>query len=330
MNRSVTDSERSVVDPHHHLWFWPAERLQTLGPPEDEVSRYVRSGFRAHPRYLFDELMTDLKSVPDVQATVFMQCRAMYRSDGPEAMRSLGEVEFANGVAAMAASGVFGNVKACAGIVGFVNLTLEDGIDRILGAHIDAGGGRYRGIRQGPPGGDGLNVPHLLLDTQFRAGFRWLSEFGLSFDTFLRTPELLGELIDLARAFPETQIILDHLGSPPHVTDERYPRWRDDLRTLSTCENVMVKLGGLRHRPPGAPPFAAEQLAAEWSPYLHDCIEIFGATRCMFESDFPASAGLATYSTIWNAFKIVSAGFSKDERMALFSGTARRVYRLLA
>ena len=98
-------------------------------------------------RYLLDELLADTGSGHNVVATVFVQCGAMYRADGPRGLRPVGETEFVNGVAAMSASGAYGATRACAGIVGLADLTLGDGVDAVLEAHRAAGGGRFRGIR---------------------------------------------------------------------------------------------------------------------------------------------------------------------------------------
>jgi len=213
-------------------------------------------------------------------------------------------------------------------------------------AHLRAGGARYRGIRCGALTAYdadstilGPGESQMLSDPQFRAGFRWLQRFGLSFDVFILEPQLT-DLIDLARAFPETQIVLNHAGTPVGVgcyagrRSERFPIWRSNIRALSTCENVSIKLGGLGLPLAGfktfaaAPPATSLELAMEWKPYIETCIEAFGARRCMFESNFPVDAGTCTYSVLWNAFKRMVAGVSKEEKTELFSGTATRIYRL--
>lgn len=270
----------------------------------------------------------------------------MYRATGPDAMRCVGEIEFANGVAAMSASGLFGESKICAGIVGYVDLMRGAAAEEVLCAQIQAGGSRYRGVRyytafDPDPAFAKVNVarPHLLLDATFREGFKCLQKFGLSFDAYLFEPQL-DEVTDLARSFPETTIILDHSGSPLGVgsyagtRSVRFPIWRAKMQTLSSCENVVVKLGGLGMPLCGFssfradPPATSADLAAEWKPYIETCIELFGAKRCMFQSNFPTESGSGTYAIIWNAFKRLAAAASAEERTALFSGVAKRVYRL--
>jgi L-fuconolactonase len=346
----IIEPQLPIVDAHHHLYFLPEATLVAMESQETGATRSLLPTFRRNARYLFDEFMADLGSGHNVRASVHVDAEAMYRASGPEAMKSVGEVEFINGIAAMAASGVFGEVKVCAGIVGGVDLRLGDTVEEVLAAHIQAGGGRYRGIRCGgitaydeDPSVLGIvgsgGVPHLLLDPKFRAGFRWLHKLGLSFDAWLLEPQL-PELIDLARTFPETQIILNHAGAPVGMgrytgeREKRFPRWRENIRALSTCANVAVKLGGLGQAVGGfksfmsTPPATSSQLADEWNPYIETCIEAFGAHRCMFESNFPVDSASCSYPVLWNTFKRLTAGASKDEKTALFSGTAIRAYRL--
>ncbi len=316
------------------------------------MTRALLPAFRRHQRYLLDELLADLHAGHNVRATVYVEVHSMYRTDGPKAMRSLGEVEFANGVAAMAASGAFGDIAVCAGIVGSVDLRLGDAVREILLAHIQAGGGRYRGIRTqavifdaDPEAiGGARNVPHLMLDRKFREGFRHLQPLGLSYDAW-QLEYQLGELIDLARAFPQTQIIVNHLGglfglgSYSGQIEQRFAHWRTNISALASCPNVAMKLGGLgmptcalpsslfRQAPNPMPPTSLE-LARDWRPYIETCIEAFGVGRCMFESNYPVDAATAGYTVLWNAFKRIVAGASAAEKAALFSDTARRIYRL--
>ena len=272
----------------------------------------------------------------------------MYRAEGPEALKCVGEVEFINGVAAMSASGLFGEPRLCAGIVGGVNLSLGDAVVEVLEAQLRAGGNRFRGVRSSQCVahdedfrilGPGVGIPHLLLDARFRAGFRHLHRLGLSLDVWLFEPQL-PELIDLARSAPETSIILNHVGVPLGIgrytgqRETRFPIWQKSMQTLARCPNVTVKLGGLGVPFPGFPSFgkgaaaSSERLASEWRPYIESCIEAFGPNRCMFQSNFPVDAASGSYRTIWNAFKRLATGASADEKAALFSGTATRVYRL--
>jgi L-fuconolactonase len=340
----ILEPELPIVDAHHHLWLLPEAAVAAVEGHSSVALRALGPVFRQKARYLFDEYKADIDSGHNIRASVFVDARAMYRLRGPEALRSVGEVEFVNGVAAMAASGLFGEAKVCAGIVGGVDLRLGDAVEEVLAAHLEAGGGRYRGVRSAIVYdedllGVGLNAPHLLLDASFRAGFKRLGPLGLSFEAWLLEPQL-PELIDLARAFTDTQIILNHVGAPVGMgryagqREERYSRWREHIRTLARCGNVAVKLGGLGIPFGGFksylanPPMSSEQLAEEWRPYIEACIDAFGPQRCMFASNFPVDSAVGSYATVWNAFKRITVGASKDEKTALFGRTATRIYRL--
>jgi len=312
-----------IVDPHHHLW--------------------DRPGWR----YLLDELLADTSSGHNVVATVFVQARAMTRAAGPVEMRPVGETEFVNGVAAMSASGIYGKTKHCAGIVGHADLTLGSRVEPVLAAHIGAGGDRFRGIRHisawdadasirnpaySPPRG-------LLGDKNFREGFAILGRLGLSFDAWLYHPQI-DDVRDLARAFAETKIVLNHVGGPIGIGayagkhKQVFPGWAASIKALAACPNVHVKLGGLGMRMGGfgfheqSEPPSSETLAATWRPYIETCINAFGPSRCMFESNFPVDKGSYSYPVFWNACKLLTKGASDAEKADLFSGTATRFYRL--
>jgi L-fuconolactonase len=343
-DEAILEPDLPIIDPHHHLWDRPAALIAALPPPVHGFDHVIRRV----PRYLLDELLADMKRGHNVIATVFLECGAMYRADGPAAMRPVGETEFVNGVAAMCASNIYGPVRACAGIVGQADLTLGAAVSEVLEAHIGAGGGRFRGVRNSAsddPDPDVLGPlsrrrsPGLYRDARFREGFACLAPLGMSFDAWLLEPQL-GDLVDLARAFPGTSIVLDHVGTPLGIAsyegkrDERFPFWRDNIRALAQSPNVFIKLGGLAMAFPGfasfmaSPPASSDQLAEEWRPYIETCIEAFGVDRCMFESNFPVDIGSCSYDVLWNAFKRIAAGCSADEKAALFSGAARTFYRL--
>jgi len=341
---AVLDPDLPIIDPHHHLW----DRLSLMRGERPPPRHGFETVIERVPRYLLDELLADMKSGHKVIATVYMECGAMYRQDGPPALRPVGETEFVNGVAAMSASGVYGEVRACAGIVGHADLKLGAAVREVLEAHIAAGGGRFRGIRQSASWDADVNVLGPLASrnhaglygrADFRAGFAELAPLNLSFDAWMLEPQL-PELISLAGAFPETSIVLDHVGTPLGVAsyagrrEERFALWRDNIRALAAHANVSVKVGGLAMPFPGFASFLSEPsapakaLAEEWRPYVETCIEAFGVTRCMFESNFPVDIGSCDYATLWNAFKLIAQYYSADEKTYLFSDTARRVYRL--
>jgi L-fuconolactonase len=336
---ATIDPELPIIDPHHHLWFQPQSVLDRLDPRENLMLGAMLPTLRSRPRYLLDEFLSDLHSGHNIRATVYMEVGSMYRQNGPAELRSLGEVEFANGIAAIAASRVVTDIAVCAGIVGKVDLRIGDAAGAVLERHIQAAGGRYRGIRASHVaydvnpavlGAHGNGIPHLLLDDRFRAGFRHLAPLGLSYDAW-QLEYQLDELLDLVRAFPDTQVIVNHLGGlfgiGPYEGrhDERFAAWCVNIRALAKCPNVAMKLGGLGMPTCGLP---SGNLAEVWRPYIDTCIEAFGADRCMFESNFPVDSGTADYALLWNTFKRIVRGTSHDEKTALFSQTAARVYRI--
>ena len=319
----ILEPDIPIIDAHHHLMDRPLYH------------------------YLMPQFLADVNTGHNVRASVFVQASAMYRADGPVEFRPIGETEFVNGCAAMSASGLYGPARCCAGIVSHVDLLLGDRAKPVLEAHIAAGNGRFRGIRHSaardaspavrttsaiPPEG-------LMADANFRRGFAALAPLGLSFDAWVYHPQI-DEVRDLARAFPQTTIILDHLGGPVGVgpyagrRDEVFATWKAALARLAECENVFVKMGGLAMRISGfdfpahsdAP--TSEKLAAAFRPYIETAVELFGARRCLFESNFPIDKGACSYPVLWNAFKRVAAKCSRDEKLALFHDAAAAAYRL--
>lgn len=312
-----------IVDAHHHLWDYPDHR------------------------YMLDQLLADTGSGHNVVATVFVECAAMYRADGPQHMRPVGETEFVNGIAAQSASGQYGPTRVAAGIVAHADLMLGDAVDEVLQAHCEAAPQRMRGIRHAA-GWDAhedvanshSNPPQGMLGSaQFRRGFARLAKHNLSYDAWLFHPQI-AELTDLARAFPDTTIVLDHFGGPlgngPYQGQREaiFKQWRQDVAELASCPNVVAKLGGLamavngygwHHRE--LPPSSLELADAYKAWYLH-AIECFGPERCLFESNFPVDRVSCSYPVLWNAFKRITTHFSAAEKAAMFHGTAARVYRL--
>ena len=316
------DPDLPICDPHHHLWDRP------------------------NNRYLLEDLLQDTGGGHHIAQTVFVECSSMYRKDGPEEMRPVGETEFVEGIAAQSASGQHRTTRVAAGIVGFADLTLGTTVMPVLEAHMAASRERFHGIRHASPWDASPDIRSyrsqpkgLLLDPTFREGFACLQKFGLGFDAWLYHPQLM-ELTDLARAFPDVSIILDHVGGPLRVgpyagkSEEVFQAWRRGIVELATCPNVVVKLGGLGMPICGfgwhertTPPTSVE-LAEAMAPYYLFCIEKFGVGRCMFESNFPVDKVSCSYTVLWNAFKRISEDLSAEERAALFQGTASRVYRL--
>jgi L-fuconolactonase len=313
-----------IIDPHHHFWHTEARGL-----------------------YFLPELMADISSGHNIVSTVFLECQAMFRASGPEEMKPVGEVEFVRGLAAQAASGQYGKTRVAEGIIGWADLMLGARVREVLEAEIAAGGGRFRGIRYGVSW-DGSEIgkfvsrpmtAHRARDPKFREGFAELGKLGLSFESWQYHPQL-PDAIDLARAFPGTTIIVNHvggvLGVGPYAGKraEILASWKKDIAELAKCPNVNMKLGGLGMTSFGfgfhfldAPP-SSQELADTWRPYIAACIEAFGPERCMFESNFPPDKQSCGYGELWNAFKIITKGAAAAEKKALYAGTAARVYKL--
>ena len=324
LHEDIIEPALPIVDPHHHLWDRPGDR------------------------YMLDELLADTGAGHDVVATVFIECGSAYRTDGPEALRPVGETEFVARVAAEAERRG-GPTRVCAGIVGRVDFRLADQVDAALAAHVAAGAGRFRGIRQSGawdaaivsrvPGPRPPPPAHMFADPAFRSGFSRLAHFGMSFEAWIYHPQI-PEATDLARAHPDIPIVLDHVGGPLGVGpyrgqhDTAFQDWRAAIGELARCPNAHVKLGGLAmaingydfHERPLPP--SSDELAEAWRPWIEVAIEAFGARRCMFESNFPVDKGMCSYPVLWNAFKRLAAGASAEEKAALFRDSATRFYRL--
>lgn len=339
MTEAILEPDLPIIDPHHHLW----DLRPVIGafpePRHDFLEALVDAAY-----YTFDQLQADTHSGHNIIGTVFMECGAFYDGSRGEELKTVGEVEFVNGVAAQGASGLYGDYRPCAAIVGHADLTLGSRAGAVLDA-LQAASPRFVGIRHagawdedpevlGPP----FHHPAgLYLDRKFREGFAELGKRGLTFDAWLLEPQL-GDLLDLARAFPDQPIVLDHCGTPLNIASYRgklnanFERWSKMIRQIAACPNVSVKLGGLAMAFCGMPEKGpahgceSEELAERWGPYINTCIEAFGADRAMFESNYPVDRWGASYAVLWNTFKRLASGASADEKRALFAGTAARFY----
>ena len=320
---AALDPDIPIVDAHHHLWDLP--------------------GFR----YLFDDFLLDLQSGHNVVGTVFNECQAMYRENGAQAMRPVGEVEFCAGIASMSESGKYGKARVNAGIVGFADLLLGDELAAVLEAQIRVGGGRFKGVRYAGAWDIDASIgnshtcpgPGLYRDEKFHAGVKRLGFHGLTFDAFVFHPQL-SDLVHLANACPEVQIICCHMGGPlgygryAGKRDDVFASWRAGMAELARCQNVAVKLGGVMMRLAAydygrsPAPITSKELAQLWAPYVLTCIELFGVQRCMVESNFPVDKIGIGYGGLWNAFKRMLSTLSVDEKEGVFSKTAKSVYRL--
>ena len=320
IKEEVLDPDRDIVDPHHHLWPQPS-----MG-------------------YNLAELLSDTTDGHRVSQTVYMECGAAYHREGPEHLKCVGETEFIANAARVAKEQ--GSPTHISGLVARADLR-DKHLESTLNAHEIAAEGLLRGIRQAgacAEGIEGLVIPggaeaHLFEQEAFRRGLEHLGKLGLTFDTWLYHFQL-PEFIELARAVPDTTMILDHFGTPLGVgpfADQReaiFEQWESDIAELAGCPNVFMKIGGLAMPDNGfgwygrAMPPTSDEFVDAQSPYYEHTIACFGPERCMFESNFPVDRLSVGYRVLWNAFKKMTLHFSEDDKNLMFSGVARKVYRL--
>lgn len=311
-----------IVDAHHHLWELPGKSYHT------------------------GDLLADIASGHDIRATVFVECKTHYDMDAPAELAPAGELRFAL-AEALDAQRKGARTRVAAALVGNADLALGTDVGCVLDRLIEVAQGRLRGIRNIAVWHADPNVrasaatppAHLLLDPSFRKGVAQLASRGLTFDAWAIHTQL-PELCDLAAALPETGIVLNHVGGPLALgpyrghRDEVFDAWRRDITELAQRPNVFVKLGGFGMPlfgfdfECGATPPDSVGIAAKIRPYVETCIEAFGASRCMFESNFPVDKGSFGYGVLWNAYKRLAAGAGDAEKRALFHDTAERFYRL--
>lgn len=321
VQEEIIDPERRIIDPHHHLW---------------------RTGIV----YQVEDLWRDTESGHNIEKTVFVDCMAEYRGDGPEYLRCLGETEFVVEQAKRSEAGKNGEAVIAA-IVSSADLTRGDAVGEVLDQHIELGQGRFRGIRLAAardPHPESLFLPGQAQEglyslPAFRLGMKALADRGLSYDAW-HYHHQNQDFLAMARAVPNTQIILDHFGSPlgvgPYANkrDEIFEQWKLDIAQLAQCENVVAKLGGLAMPDNGfgwdkrnSAPSSDEFVEAQRRYFMHT-IECFGPDRCMFASNFPVDKLSIAYPILYNGFKKLVADFSEDEKDAMFYGTAARVYEI--
>lgn len=310
----IIEPDLPIIDAHHHLWM------------------------RSPPPYLALEYFDDISTGHNIVASVFAQCHSMYRQQGPEAMKPVGESEFVSGVGAMSDSGAFGDVQICKVMFGDMDFTLGADVEPVLEAHEIASGGRFRGVRVAAtyyPDFHGMvEDADYLQQKQIRAAIKCLSKRGHSLDCWVYHTQL-EDVAELAAAFPDLTIILNHFGVPilggpfKGKTDEVFSVWRAGIEKVAAFENVVFKLGALpiRRESRDLPP-SSDEIVASWKNWTEVAIDNFTPARCMFESNFPVDKRHCSYPVLWNAMKKLASGCSADEKADLFAGTAQRAYRI--
>ncbi len=320
VREEIIEPELPIIDAHHHLW--------------------IRSGHR----YLVPEFLEDLQTGHNIVGTIYAECHSMYRQSGPEEWRSLGETEFVTGCAAMADSGVFGDIGFCKGFIGNVDLSLEHATREIFERHVDISGGRFKGIRFTTAWDASERIqsqvprPQMLREASVRNGAEVMAEMGLTLDLWVYHPQL-SEIAELADALPDLTIVVNHTGVPilggPY-RDRReavFAEWETGVRSVASRPNTYMKLGALPIRSSGdgidrSVPPTSEETTTAWRPWVDVCIDAFGVERCFFESNFPVQKLFASYHVTWNAFKRLAQGASADEKRWLFHDAALAAYRV--
>jgi predicted TIM-barrel fold metal-dependent hydrolase len=346
----VTDSDKSFGRPRalDPAWLAAAEPEEVIDPgqPIVDAAHHLYGPDSPMGTYLLDEFLADCADAHRVVATVHVQCGSFYRPGGSPHLRSVGETEALAGLAAISESGSYGPTRVAAGIVGHADLA-DDRAAAVLDAHLAAGGGRFRGVRDPAAYDDDPRIGNWVtsgttgryVSPAFHAGVKQLFDRQLSLDALVFFHQL-PDVVHLARTFPEGNIILGHCGTPlgygrhEGKRQEIFAVWRSHMTELARCENVSVKLGGLMIRLAAydylsaARPATSAELAEAWAPYIETCIELFGARRCMVQSNFPVEKMGVTHRALFNAFKRLIAAGSDDEKHDILCSTAMREYRL--
>jgi predicted TIM-barrel fold metal-dependent hydrolase len=325
---TALDPALPIVDPHHHIW--------AKGWSHDLFDPYDA-----------EELIADMaNSGHNVIATVLVDSHAQHHTEGPVSLRPVGETEYAEKVAQDAQRRGGKAAGICSAIVPHADLGLGSAVGEVLDAHA-AASPRFRGIRhmlafdlELPPI-YGATLAGISKKPAFRQGFAELSPRGLHFEAWVLQPQL-DEVLDLARAFPDTTIVLNHLGGPLGIgrfagqRPQAFQLWKDGMARLADCANIVVKLGGIyvtQTEPTAiawpAKPLSSEEMAGIHREYVLTAIDLFTPSRCMFESNFPVDMLYTSYDTLWNSHKRIAVGFTQGEREDMFAGVAQRIYKLV-
>lgn len=320
IDEQVINPDQVIIDPHHHLW------------DQDNLT------------YTLEQLHADTGDGHNVIKTVFIECGASYRPEGPDHLKPVGETEFVALNAARSAQATGKSIIA--GIVAHAELRHRR-LAEVLDEHAIAGDTLFKGIRDAgawDPSPEALLIPppapqHLFTDPDFRNGVKMLGDRGLTYDSW-HFHHQNAEFRGLAAAVPDTVMVLDHFGTPLGVgayegkRDEIFETWKQDIAAIAECPNVYAKLGGLAMPDNGfgwfgrdVPPTSDEFVDAQ-ARYYHHTIDCFGPDRCMFESNFPVDRVSIGYRVLWNGLKKIASRYNKDEQDAMFRRTAEAVYNL--
>ncbi len=290
-----------VCDAHIHLWDLWTRLYPGLETPS---TGFIGSNAAIARSYLLPEFLAEGGTSVNVVAAVHVEA---FPTD------PLAEVRHVQGMADLSPIPL--------AIVGNADLTQPD-VGDLLDRMKDFGA--LRGIRQvvnlHPDPTLTYVKKDFLADPAFHQGFGTLGPRGLGFDLQLY-PHQMVAAAGLARAHPDTSIILNHAGMWADRTLPGWQAWKQGLRTLAACPNITVKISGLGM-------FDLHPTVESLRPLVLETIEAFGIGRSMFASNFPVDKLFSSYPALWGMFDQITAGFSTSERAALFEGNARAVYRV--
>lgn len=306
-----------IIDPHHHLWM------------------------RQPPPYFLREFVEDLYTGHRVVATVYSECHSMYRQSGPEELKVVGESEFVSGMAAMSDSGEFGETEICKAMIGQADMMLGKDVAKVLDAHEVASGGRFRGIRLSAAWHEDKSLfrrhdqQHYLAEPIVRDAIGVLQDREFVMDVWVYHQQLR-EVAEVAKEFEDLKIVLNHTGMPVLGGPNKgraagvFDEWLSGIKQVAEYPNVVIKLGALPLRAkdrqnPELPP-TSEEIQQAWGKWIEPCIDQFGPSRCMFESNFPVHKNWCSYQILWNGFKRITKSYSPDEKRSMYFDTANRIY----
>jgi L-fuconolactonase len=323
---------------------WAPDVMEEICEPELEiVDSHVHFWDDPHPSYLLSDLISDCTLGHRVTRTIYVEDNWRWdHSGGLPQFAPVAEVRCATEIANAFDLQTGPDIAA---IVGYADLRYGDEIGSVLDAMLETGKGRFVGIRHGTAWDPSPEIPlhpykpgpRLLERADFRRGFSQLAARDLTFDAWVFHPQL-PELAALARAFPDTSIVVNHLGGPLDIgpysgqREKVLENWQRSMSELSNCPNVFVKIGGLVMPPlaggSGTVTFTSDEIVARWSDPIRWCVEQFSPHRCMFESNFPVDKNWISYVPLYNAYKRIVSDASASDKAALFAGTAASVYQL--
>lgn len=292
-----------IIDPHFHLWDLDNNYYPWLS---DGVKPSAFGDYTAiNKTYLIEDFLADARNQNLV--------KAVHLDVGYDPKDPAGETRW---LQAVADKHGFPH-----GIVGYADLRKDD-VGDLLDQHMQYA--NFRGIRQSmnfhtDPAKTYRTEAEVSRTPEWRRGFRELARRGLSFDLQLYYWQM-EEFLELARDFPDVQIILNHTGMQVDGP-EHFEGWCKGMKTLAQAANVACKISGLGM---GNWSWSTEEIR----PYVEEAIAAFGVERCMFASNFPVDKLFSSYDAIFESFKEISKTFAESERRSLFHDNAARLYRI--